>query len=203
MKKVFLIILCCFSFPDTSLAERVLSVDFTGQPLMNLNKGVIQACGIRYIGVEAPANPSNLTETVWVSDASFMLDRSGVGIVKAVINKSTVGDIAKGAEGGKIIAQEFKTFWMKPKEKAATHPLRGEAVDGENKPSKIYITDMDSITNLYDDVLQERPIMLGLQFEDGNDFAFSGVVRLKNAEINQVTSCMGELLSLIEKDIEK
>ncbi len=198
MRATVLVTLFGVFFSINCFAERVLLVDFLGQPVMNLSKGDVQACGVRFIAADIPENPSSNSEIVWISDASFMLDRSGYGMVKAVISKSTVGDIASG---GKVVDQEFKTFWMKANGKSATHPIAGEAIDGENKPSKLYLTSATSIMNLYGEVVNKKPIMLGLQFYDSNDFAFSGVVSISDEELNQVTSCMDELLNLMEKDI--
>jgi hypothetical protein len=202
MIKNIVVALLYICFSCNSFAERVFLVNFVGQPLMSLKNDHVQTCGVRFMAVNAPDNPSSMNEVVWVPDASFNLDRSGFGMVKAVLNKTTVGDVAKD-KVGKIAGQEFKTFWMKASGKPATHPIKGEAVDGENKPSKIYATYANSVLNLYEDITQKRPIILGINFGDANDFAFSGVVSLKEKELEQLDSCMNELLSLIIEDSEK
>lgn len=132
--------LIAFTLPVTCFVERLMPVDFIGQPLMNLRDGVIQYCGVRFVGYETPANLSNPKENLWFTDASFMFDRSGVGMVKAILSKITVDGVYKNL---KPDIQTYKTFWIKVAGIDATKPIKGNAEDGETKGSKIYALQME------------------------------------------------------------
>lgn len=202
MKKNALFLLVGLLVSGSCFAERLLAASFYGQPVMLLNGGAVQSCGIRFVGVETPANPTNPKESIWFPDTSFMLDRRGYGMVKAILNKSTVGDINIGNK--KQTNQPFKTFWIKAPNADATKPVKGEAIDGETQGSKLYVTAPISVMELYAAVSKHKPIQLGIKFDDdANDFALYGEVTLSEQDFNQVASCMSELMGLIQKDVEK
>lgn len=200
MKKSTLLLLVGLLLSGSCFAERLLSATFTGQPTLLLKDGNIQSCGVRFVGFEAPINPSNPKESIWFSDASFMLDRGGFGMVKAILKKSTIGAINTG---GKQTVQTFKTFWIKAPNADATQPINGKVIDGENEGSKLYIADAIGVMNLYKAISEHKPIQLGFKFVDSNDFAFYGEVALSEKEFEQVRSCMDELIGLMQKDLEK
>ncbi len=200
MKKSTVLLLVGLLLPGSCFAERLLSASFIGQPVLLLNEGNIQSCGIRFVGFEQPINPSNPNESLWFPDASFMLDRQGFGRVKAVLTKSTVGAVNTGKKPN---VQSFKTFWIKVPGSEATKPVNGKAIDGESAGSKLYITDAIGVMKIYEATSEHKPIQLGFKFEDSNDFAFYGEVTLGEKEFEQVSPCMGELINLIQKDVEK
>jgi len=182
------------------LAEKLTPVDFIGQPFMNLREGVVQSCGVRFVGYETPLNLSNPKENLWFSDSSFMLDRSGVGMVKAILSKNTIGGVTKNQ---KPDIQTFKTFWIKVAGADATKPIKGNAIEGETKGSKIYATDVIGIMKIYTAFVSNEPIQIGYKFDDDlNDFALFGKISLSDDEFKQVNSCMNELIEKIQHDAD-
>lgn len=188
-------------FSGTCFAERLIPVSFIGQPFINLRDGVVQSCGVRFVGYETPVNPSNSKEFLWFSDASFMLDRSGAGMVKAILSKNTVDGVAKN---NKPVVQTFKTFWIKVAGADATKPIKGNAIDGETKGSKIYATDGIGIMKIYTAFVNNEPINIGYKFvDDSSDFALFGEIALSDKEFIQTKSCMDELIGKIQDDSAK
>lgn len=193
---MFLLLLSMSQF---SYAERLMPMEFIGQPLMLLDGGNPQSCGIRVVGIQPPLDINNPNEVLLAPDGSFMLDRKGYGLVKALAYKTTVKDVSsqKAPED-----MPFKGFWFKAANVKATTPLL-KTIQGEQKHSLIYATDADSIVGLYGAVLENQPIQFALKFENGaEDVAFYGKVIIREDEIQQVMSCMSELSNLVNKDIE-
>lgn len=202
MKKNAVFLLVGLLVSGNCFAERLLAASFHGQPVMLLKDGAVRSCGIRFVGIQTPANTSNPKESLWFPDASFMLDRRGYGMVKTILNQTTVGDINIGNR--QQTPQPFKTFWMKAPIADATKPLKGEVINGETQGSKLYVTAPISVMELYAAVSKHKPIQLGIKFDDdANDFALYGEVTLSEQDFNQVASCMSELMGLIQKDVEK
>lgn len=198
MNNKIIIMLFAFMFPITCFAERLLPVDFIGQPFMNLREGVIQSCGVRFVGYQTPANLSNPKENLWFSDASFMFDRSGAGMVKAILSKITVDGVYKNK---KPDIQTYKTFWIKVAGTDATKPIKGNAIVGETKGSKIYATDGIGVMKIYTAFVSNEPIQIGYKFnDDSNDFALYGKISLSDDEFKQINSCMNELLEKMQHD---
>jgi hypothetical protein len=202
MRKVVLALLLQIGLLSSGncVAERLFPATFIGQPVMHLKDGSVQACGVRFMGFDAPLNASNSKESVWVSDASFMLDRGGYGLVKAILKKATVGDVLNKRTP---VLQAFNSFWIKAPGAASTQPVNGKVGDGENKGSKIYVTDIVSVMALHEAILDHKSIQLGIKSKDSNDFALYGEVKLSEKEFEQVGSCMDELIGLMQKDLEK
>lgn len=180
-----------------SFAERLMPIDFTGQVQMSVKDLNTHGCGIRFVGVQTPMDLNNKAERIWLVDASFMIYENGMGLVKALIAETKISEINKKKNNYQV----FNTFWLKADNHPITSPIKGRAVDGETKGSKIYATDIDSIINLYLAVLSGEQLKLAYKFKDqSKDVIFYGKVSLKDDEINQITVCMSELSSLVIKD---
>lgn len=203
MKKMNVILLLVgLMVYGSAYAEQLIAADFVGQPSILLKEGVLQSCGIRFVGFENTFNPDNPKESIRMSDASFMLDRKGYGLVKATLSMNTVGGVQTHK---KQVTQPFRTFWIKAPNADATKLVKGQAVvNGDSINSKLYITDALSVMALHSAVAEQKPIQIGIKFDDDTkDFAFFGKVTMTDSEAEQVSSCMNELIGLIEKDIDK
>ena len=188
-----------FVFANNSFAERLLPIDFIGQPQMMLKESNTNACGIRIVGIQSPADISNKSEPIFIADASFMIYRNNIGIVKALISESTVGAFLKQSKN--VNPKIFNTFWMKADSHPATAPIQGQAVNGETAGSKIYVTDTDSVINLYSAAMSGETIKLAYKFkDDSKSIILYGKVALSEDDSKQVQSCMNELANMIAKD---
>lgn len=197
-----LTVLMTIMLPATCLAERLMPINFSGQPLMNLKEGAVDSCGVRFVGFTSPANPSNKEEQLWVSDASFMLVRGGVGIVKAVLSKTTVGNVNENKL--ETISQSFKTFWIKVDGEDSTKPINGDALDGETKGSKLYATKAVGLMRIYNAFVNKEPVQIGYKFNnDLSDLAFFGNISISGDEFNQINLCMNELLEKMHQDANR
>jgi uncharacterized protein (DUF2147 family) len=184
-------------FSSNSFAERLLPMDFIGQVQMSVKDLNTYGCGIRFVGVQTPTDLNNKAELIWLVDASFMIYRNGMGLVKALIAENKISEMITMKNNYKA----FNTFWMKADNHPITSPIKGKAVDGETTGSKIYGTDIDSLINLYSTVIAGEQFKLGYKFKDkSKDMIFYGKVSLKEDEILQVQGCINELTALMEKD---
>ena len=198
MKKV-LLSLVILLFCNSSFAERLLPVDFIGQPQMLLKDSNVNACGIRFMGIQSPSDSSDSSAPIWIADASFMLYSNNMGLVKALISESTVSALSKNNK--KVNKKTFNTFWMKADNSPATNPVKGNAVDGEDAGSKIYITDIDPLISLYLAAMSGEHIKLAYKFKDeSKNMILYGKVSLSEDDFKQIKGCMDELASLIAKD---
>jgi hypothetical protein len=198
MKKV-LLSLVILLFCNSSFAERLLPVDFIGQPQMLLKDSNVNACGIRFMGIQSPSDSSDNSAPIWIADASFMLYRNNMGLVKALISESTVGAISKNSK--KVSQKTFNTFWIKADNNPATSPVKGNAIDGEDAGSRIYITETDPLISLYLAIMSGEQIKLAYKFKDeSKNMILYGKVSLNEDDFKQVKGCMGELAKLIAKD---
>jgi hypothetical protein len=168
----------------------MLPIEFKGQPTVLLKDGSITSCGIRFFGVESPINGGSIDEPLYVSDASFMVDKRNIGMVKALIYKTSPDQMEKNVVPQSI---QFNSFWIKANGAQATVPLDGKVLDGDDKNSKLYITDIEPIFKLFLGVLSKDPINIGFKFKDNNDFAFYGKVQISEADSTQISSCIHEL----------
>ncbi|CAN4265615.1 hypothetical protein MCECM63_00110 [Methylophilaceae bacterium] len=122
-----------------------------------------------------------------------------MGLVKALFSESTVGALSKNNK--KVNKKTFNTFWMKADNSPATKPIKGNAVDGEDAGSKIYITDTDPLISLYLAIMSGEQIKLAYKFKDeSKNMILYGKVSLNEDDFKQIKSCMGELATLIAKD---
>jgi hypothetical protein len=198
MRKVILSLLIIL-FCNSCFAERLLPVDFIGQPQMLLKDSNVNACGIRFVGLQSPADASDNAAPIWIADASFMLYRNNIGLVKALISESTVGELYK--KNKKETQKTFNTFWMKADNNPATTPIKGRAVDGESAGSKIYATETDSVISLYSAVMSGEQIKLAYKFKDETkSMILYGKVSLSEDDFKQIKGCIDELATLIAKD---
>ena len=184
------------TLPLQVLAERLMPIEFTGQTVLHLDDGRPTACGLRFIGVQTPQNGNNPDEIVWVPDGSFMIERRGYGLVKAVATNISVKDMLERKQPK---GQPFKSFWFKVEGQKATTPLRPET-KGDNENSMLYVTDLESVTNIFVGVIQGKQLQFALKFEDGNDIAFYGKVNVNPQDEQQLMSCITELSDLITED---
>lgn len=186
-------------FSLSSFAERLLPIDFVGQIQMSVKDSNTNGCGIRFVGIQTPKDFTDKAAPIWVADASFMLYRNNIGLVKALISESKLSEMNKSNK--KVNDRAFTTFWIKADKHAATSPIKGKAVNGETEGSKIYATDPDSVINLYLAVLSGEDLKLAYKFKDeSKDMILYGRVSLKEDEINQLQGCMNELATLMAKD---
>ena len=185
------------TFAQYSYAERLMPMEFIGQPLMLLDEGNLQSCGIRIVGVQFPVDTNNPNELLWSADGSFMVNRNGYGLVKATASQITLNDITiQKASTNKTL----KSFWFKAEGVKATTPLT-KVIQGEQKYSLLYSTNAESVLGLYRSVLNDKSIQFALKFEKGaQDVAFYGTVNIQKEELQQVISCMNELAALVTKD---
>ena len=195
-------------FSNTSMAERMLKTDgFIGQPMLFLKEGNVDACGIRFMGVQTPVDVNNPKEKLWVVDASFMLNRAGYGAVKATLNSSTVGSMMKSSNtAGDLSVVSFETFWIKAAGAEASQSIATgkKTLDGENKGSRMYPTEAMPVIKLYEAAISGEPILIGYKFKKGSDdFAFSAKVTLTEEESNQTQSCINELLNHMMTDTKQ
>lgn len=179
-------------------AERLLPITFKGQPTLFLKNGNLHSCGVRFLGVEDMPESADIGQSVWVPDASFNIDKDGFGFVKAIINKATIGDVIKSKAP---VAQTFKSFWIKAPNTKSTMPIKGGIYNGDNKNSKLYVTDFESVWGLYRAVLEGKPIQIGFSFNE-DEFAFYGLVNLNEKELNEITACLTEISGQLRKDAE-
>ncbi|PPC94840.1 MAG: hypothetical protein CTY33_02840 [Methylotenera sp.] len=180
-------------------AEVMMQANFIGQPVMLMTDGRPNSCGIRIIGYQTPSSNNNPEEELWVPDGSFMIQRSGYGLVKALGYKIKLKDMLNN---GEAIGKPIKSFWFKAEGEKATVPVL-PIQPGENPLSLLYATDGESITALIDAVFSQKVIQFALKFDSGTDIAFYGKVSLTNDEITQSLACMKELYSLMESDVKK
>lgn len=160
---------------------------FVGQPLLFLENDNIQACGIRFVGVNAPTNKQ---QTIWMADASFMVDRNSGGMVKAWLLKTSVNALNNGKQP---VAETFKTFWIKTPKVRATKPV-GEKPINDGDGAKIYMSDATSVIGLYRAVIEKKPIQLSYTFtDDTKDFTLYGKVSMSEEELSQASSCLNKL----------
>ena len=197
MKKLFIFI-TFITLAIPSFAERLMPIEFVGQPVLHLTDGRPSACGIRFLGVQSPADENNPNETIWVPDGSFMIYRKGYGLVKAVAIQS---DVKSLLEHKVPVGQSFKSFWFKVEGQKATVPLT-PITKGDNENSKLYVTDLTSVVEIYSSIIEGKILQFALKFDNGNDIAFYGKVRLKPDEKQQILSCMNELSNLIQEDVK-
>ena len=186
-------------FSYSSFAERLLPIDFIGQVQMSVKDSNTNGCGIRMVGIQTPSDLNDKSAPIWIADASFMIYRSNIGMVKALISESKLGEMNKNNK--RVNNKAFSTFWIKADQHAATSPIKGKAVNGETEGSKIYVTDPDSVINLYLAVLSGENLKLAYKFkDDSKDMILYGKVSLKEDEVHQLGGCMNELAKLMEKD---
>lgn len=184
-------------FSSNSFAERVLPIDFIGQVQMSVKDSNTNGCGIRMVGIQTPTDLDDKSAPIWIADASFMIYRNNIGMVKALISKSKLSEM--NSKKANDIA--FTTFWIKADNHAATSPIKGKAVNGETEGSKIYVTDPDTVINLYLAVLSGEHLKLAYKFKDeSKDKILYGKVSLKDDEVRQLQGCMNELATLMSKD---
>ena len=56
---------------------------------------------------------------------------------------------------------------------------------------------------IYSAIMQGNVIVLGLKYSDGlKDVAFFGKVSISEPELEQIKSCMSELIGYMQKDLE-
>jgi hypothetical protein len=203
MNKInFLLLIVGLLVSIEAVAERLMPSTYYGQPLMNLNEGEIQSCGVRFIGIQTPVNSANIKESIWFPDSSFMLDRTGYGMVKAILSRTSVGDVVKNTS--KQSGLPYKSFWLKASGADATKPIKGEALNGDGLNSKIYATSTEEVANLYRAFVNKEPIQIGFKFPDSsNDFALFGTIEMDDKGLGQVKSCMEELIMKMQKDVYK
>ena len=192
--------LALFCFALLSYAERLMPMEFIGQPLMLLEKGNPQSCGIRIVGIQTPLNFNNPNEVLFAPDGSFMFDKKGYGLVKALAYQITVKDVTSDKAAKDI---PFKSFWFKADNFKATTPII-KPYKGEQKYSLLYATEADSVIGLYNAVLNNEVIKFALKFENASqDVAYYGKVSIKKDELQQVVSCMDELTAQMSKEIDQ
>ena len=172
-----------------SQAERLLATKgFAGQPLVTVQDGAIQSCGIRFVGINTP---SKKNETIWIADASFLIDKSDQAVVKASIIKSSINRFNKAQIP---LFETFKTFQVKAQKIKATRPVRGTAIEVDRDGSKRYVTDMASVKGIYQAIMDKKPIQLNYIFADKQkNITIQGQVMMPDEELAQVSSCLGKL----------
>ena len=187
MKKIIsTLVLICLCNP--AFSAPILPIEFEGQPQILFKDLNTDACGVRFLGAQSP-EIFDKSAKVFIPDASFMIYRQGVGMVKAVLLETTMGGMIKES---KIMT--FKTFWMKANNHPQTAPTSGMAVDGENKGSKIYISSLDSVLSVLVGLMSGEKIKLGYVFEDeAKNLIVSGKVTLSDSERQEVMNCLEEL----------
>lgn len=179
-------------------AQNVISAPMLGQPLVYMKDGALYGCGVRLIVVDSPKNPT--AAPVAVYDLSFNLHMPGTGIMKGGSMDVPSSQIHSGQlDKNKTKPVQLAAFWLKAKENPATSPLQGTA-KGADAGTILYAADLDAVFPLFNAQVRGEPLLVGTKRQGAKtERLFTGVVKMKDDEQEQLNQCMKEFLAQATK----
>jgi len=172
------------------VAQNVQPIKISGQPLVYMKAGRIDACGLRLIGIHVGGDLSILTV-----DASFNLDSERRGIVKVATAEGT----AQAVKANTMTRFRVAEAWIKAPGKRATQPYENKTFPGEDGTSLLYVTTWDQVLELFKAALDGSVLNIGVKrADDGHTRIYSGAVALSPEEIQQVSACFTEIVEAMK-----
>ena len=173
-----------------AVAQNVVPVQMTGQPLQYLRDGAVNGCGIRMIAVEVADNLS--TEA---SEVSINVYDRGRAIVKAI----AYAPLVQGDRVPKTL--KVNAAWARAPGSNATRAL-GQTGYGDDKRSLLYATDLGGALAILQAQIQGKPVQVSVQREGEKSYRIlSGVVLMTRQEQEQLQVCVAELVDKMQRDI--
>lgn len=194
MKKLIFLLTCILAYAN-AVSGIVEQVSFQAQPLISLQNGNINGCGVRLISSKLSTVGNQKSYAI---DVSFNFYTSLTSIVKGGLLEFDAKTISNNKDFNPV---QIKMFWIKSSTNKATHPISNKISTSESPLGYIfYETELDSVLHMFNNVIDKNQFMVGFRRKSENiDRIFSGKVSLDDSEIKQIQDCTSELFSNIKK----
>mgnify|MGYP000104757861 CR=1 FL=1 len=189
--------------PAFSFAAALSEGMFVGQIQQFIDDGKVSGCGVTISAVETPTQPGG---TLNVFNGSISLMNAGGGLVKGRAAKTDAARMLKGEFSVKDITPLPTEFvWLKGHKSNATENSAASKVQRSDDPGYIiYGADFDSITGVFDSILDQAPIQVGVRAKNAKyDTVLFGAVKISNAERDQLLSCLSGLMSNLSEEMKE
>lgn len=173
-----------------AVAQSMVEVDMTGQPLQYSKGGNIDGCGIRIVGMLPMGNvPANIFKSF---DVSINFWRTGAALGK-MIGEITPFDGIKAGKGKRV---PLYSGWMKAEGKPSAAPLENTFKESPtDKGAYLFPVDLEgALAFIHGSALGSR-VQVGLAWDKKNEWIYFGSVKLSESERNQLTRCLREALN--------
>ena len=170
-------------------AQSVLSVEFTGQPTINTDKGVVTGCDIRFLAV-TPSNPG-----------FQIIDGSVVAFTH--INVGVKAGMSTGARGPggdlRTTASNKKPAWLRVEGASPMAPGPKGVFASEDKGFYLYVAEFkDGLESLW--AMQDgSPLWVAFESAPGKTIVYSGPVVMSEQDKTRFRSCMDEFAKQLER----
>jgi hypothetical protein len=166
-------------------------------PQMQMKAGKVEGCGARLRSVPKELGPkSNM-----VLDSSFNVYASGLALLKGGAVELAA---KKGSQEVTVRNKPIQSFWLKVQSEQATVPSGDKVIPAETKGYLLYGTSLDAALKLFDAVLTDAPITIGMRLHgEPVERIYTGTAEFSKPDAAELTRCMGELAAQIRNDISK
>lgn len=167
-------------------SQAVSPMEFEMQATMLAPKGVVTSCGVSFNG--AAIKPGTTLEADQIA-GSVAIHVDAPGMVKA-------GHQITGMEKGKMVTRMAgdQVAWIRIEGSTPLAPLNGKIVPGDAPPYHLFAVDGASAITAIASILDGKTIWVGFTEKDMSSSIFSGQMKKGANVVQQVKSCINELV---------
>lgn len=177
-----------FAWGECALGQNVLEARIDGQPLVYLEQGKTNGCGLRMFG----ATPEAVGSAWRWFDVSINLYRSGQAIVKGL----SYDVLSVDAKSGRLVTRNVQVdeVWVKATGETATVPIAGSVLPADDKGGIFYATDDDVVFKLFMTAAKSEQMFVGVRRKgEKTTRLYAGEVALADSDRQRLLACLSEL----------
>jgi hypothetical protein len=185
MKLILLATIATLTF--SANAGSVVDTMFSTQALIYQSNGVIDGCGVRFVGIQEITSKNQPIRTV---DGSFSIFSPAVGLTKLGMSKTNSTDVLNRNMNATQVP--IKSYWMRRVGGKITKP-----VDGKSSPSKdtkgflLQKVEVDDFIDLLKVLNSDNEFQVGVTSQQENsEWIFAGKLKTSEADSARLAECL-------------
>ncbi len=181
----------CFSiitfFAFSASAGNVVDTIFSTQTLIYQSNGVIDGCGVRFVGMQEITSNNQMLRTV---DGSFSIFSPGVALTKVGMSKTnSTAVLNKNLTSTQV---PIKTFWMRRVGGKITKPIDGKSsASKDTKGFLLQKIEVDDFIDLLKVLNSDAEFQVGVtSLHEGGEWIFAGKLKSSDADSARLGDCL-------------